>query len=224
MRVVIADDSGLLREALARLLTEAGVEVAATVPDATALTAAVATHSPDVAVVDIRMPPTYTHEGAAAAVELRAAHPSLGVLLLSQAIETRYASQLLDRHGAGFGYLLKDRVLDVSVLLHALRTVAAGGTVLDPEIARSLMHLHDRTHPVLALSDREREVLGLMAEGRSNVAIADRLVVSGKTVESHIASIFTKLGLHEQPDDHRRVLAVLAALNLERQDPPFPRP
>jgi DNA-binding NarL/FixJ family response regulator len=212
VRVVIADDSGLLREALTRLLGEAGVEVCASVPDVPGLRWAVAEHAPDVAVVDIRMPPTYTHEGAAAAVELRAENADLGVLLLSQAIETRYASQLFERHGARFGYLLKDRVLDVSVLLHALHTVAAGGTVLDPEIARRMMHMHDRSHPVLALTEREREVLGLMAEGRSNTAIADRLVVSLKTVESHIANIFTKLGLREEPDDHRRVLAVLAAL------------
>jgi DNA-binding NarL/FixJ family response regulator len=213
LRVVIADDSGLLREGLTRLLVEAGVEVCAAVSDPVGLAAAVAEHAPDVAIVDIRMPPSYTHEGAAAAVELRAEHPQLGVLLLSQAIETRYASQLFEHHGARFGYLLKDRVIDVSILMHALHTVAAGGTVLDPEIARRMMNVHNRSHPVLALSEREREVLGLMAEGRSNAAIADRLVVSVKTVESHIASIFTKLDLHEEPDDHRRVLAVLAALS-----------
>ncbi len=218
MRVVIADDSVLLREGLARLLAESGVEVCATVPDGAALVEAVGRHLPDVAVVDIRMPPTYTHEGAAAAVQLRAEHPDLGILLLSQAIETRYASQLFERHGERFGYLLKDRVIDVAILMHALNTISAGGTVLDPEIARRMMHVHARTHPVLALSDREREVLGLMAEGRSNAAIADRLVVSVKTVESHIANIFTKLGLHDEPDDHRRVLAVLAALSVEGSD------
>ena len=212
MRVVIADDSGLLREGLARLLTEAGVEVCAKVADATALAAAVREHRPDVAVIDIRMPPTFTHEGAAAAVELREADPRLGVLLLSQAVETHFAAKLLERHAERFGYLLKDRVIDVPTLLQALRTIAAGGTVLDPQITRSLVRAHSRQKPLRALSDREREVLGLMAEGRSNAAIADRLVVSGKTVESHIASIFTKLGLHEAPDDHRRVLAVLAAL------------
>ena len=212
MRVVIADDSGLLREGLARLLTEAGVEVCATVGDATALTAAVREHRPDVALIDIRMPPTFTHEGAAAAVELRAAEPGLGILLLSQAVETHFAAQLLDRHPERFGYLLKDRVIDVPTLLEALRAIMAGGTVLDPEITRSLVRAHSRQNPLRALSDREREVLGLMAEGRSNAAIADRLVVSGKTVESHIANIFTKLGLHEAPEDHRRVLAVLAAL------------
>jgi DNA-binding NarL/FixJ family response regulator len=215
MRVVIADDSALLREGLSRLLAEAGVEVCASVPDAESLMTAVDEHVPDVAVVDIRMAPTYTHEGAAAAVQLRADHPSLGILLLSQAIETHFASQLFEKHGERFGYLLKDRVIDVSMLMHALHTIAAGGTVLDPEIARRMMHVHDRTHPVLALSERERAVLGLMAEGRSNAAIADRLVVSIKTVESHIANIFSKLGLHDEPDDHRRVLAVLAALSVD---------
>jgi DNA-binding NarL/FixJ family response regulator len=220
VRVVIADDSALLREGLARLLVEAGVEVCAKVADATALAAAVREHRPDVALIDIRMPPTFTHEGAAAAVELREADPGLGVLLLSQAVETHFAAQLLDRHAERFGYLLKDRVIDVPTLLQALRTIAAGGTVLDPQITRSLVRAHSRQNPLRALSDREREVLGVMAEGRSNAAIADRLVVSGKTVESHIASIFTKLGLHETHDDHRRVLAVLAALRSPAQDDP----
>ena len=212
MRVVIADDSALLREGLSRLMVEAGVEVCAVVGDASALSEAVREHEPDVAVVDIRMPPTFTHEGAAAAVALRGAHPGIGILLLSQAVETHFAAQLLDRHAEGFGYLLKDRVIDVPALMQALHTIASGGTVLDPEIARSLVRAHSRNNPVLKLSDREREVLALMAEGRSNAAIAARLVVSGKTVESHIANIFTKLGLQDAPDDHRRVLAVLAAL------------
>jgi DNA-binding NarL/FixJ family response regulator len=212
VRVVIADDSALLREGLSRLMGEAGVEVCAVVADTAGLAEAVAEHRPDVAVVDIRMPPTFTHEGAAAAVELRQAYPDLGILLLSQAIETHFAAELLEHHAERFGYLLKDRVIDVPSLMQALDTVGAGGTVLDPEIARSLVQRHSVRNPVLALSDREREVLGLMAEGRSNAAIADKLVVSGKTVESHIANIFTKLGIHEEPDDHRRVLAVLAAL------------
>lgn len=212
MRVVIADDSALLREGLARLLTESGVEVCATVADASALAEAVREHQPDVAVVDIRMPPTFTHEGAVAAIELRSDYPDLGILLLSQAVETHFAAQLLERHAAHFGYLLKDRIVDVSVLTQALETVAAGGTVLDPHIIRSLMRAHDHRSPVHALSDRERDVLTLIAEGRSNAAIAQRLVVSVKTVESHIANIFSKLGLHNEPTDHRRVLAVLEAL------------
>jgi DNA-binding NarL/FixJ family response regulator len=212
VRVVIADDSALLREGLSRLMSEAGVEVCASVGDATALADAVHQHQPDVAVVDIRMPPTFTHEGAAAAVDLRDRHPELGILLLSQAVETHFAAQLLERHAERFGYLLKDRVVDVRTLLRALETISAGGTVLDPEIASSLVRSHSRSHPLLGLTDREREVLGLMTEGRSNTAIAERLVLSGKTVESHISSIFTKLDLHNAPDDHRRVLAVLAAL------------
>ncbi len=209
---MIADDSALLREGLARLLAETGIEVTATVGDADALEEYLAGQEVDVAIIDIRMPPTYTHEGAEAAVRLRAAHPTLGILLLSQAVETRHAAELLERDASHFGYLLKDRVVDVTTLRRALDTVVAGGTVLDPDIVRSMMQAHDRREPLHALSEREREVLTLMAEGRSNTAIADRLVVAVKTVESHIANIFTKLGLHDAPDDHRRVLAVLTAL------------
>ncbi|HSS68943.1 MAG TPA: response regulator transcription factor [Nocardioidaceae bacterium] len=215
MRVVIADDSALLREGLARLLAESGVEVLATVEDTGSLGSAVAQHRPDVAIVDIRMPPTYTHEGAEKALELRGIYPDLGILLLSQAIETHFASRLLDKHAERFGYLLKDRVVDIAMLRQALETIAAGGTVVDPDIVRSLMRAHERRSPVFALSDREREVLDLIAQGRSNAAVAERLVVSIKTVESHIASIFGKLNLHDEPDDHRRVLAVLAALRHE---------
>ncbi|MEV5966084.1 response regulator transcription factor [Kribbella sp. NPDC051952] len=212
MRVVIADDSALIREGLARLLVESGVDVCETVADATHLVEAVDRHRPDVAIVDIRMPPTYTHEGAAAAMELRDRLPELGILLLSQAVETHFASQLLRRHAERFGYLLKDRVVDVETLMGALRTVSAGGMALDPEIVRHLMRADSATDPLAALTDRERDVLALMAEGRSNSAIASRLTVSLKTVESHIANIFSKLGLHGAQDDHRRVLAVLAAL------------
>ena len=212
MRVVIADDSALLREGLARLLVESGVEVCAMAADAPALVEAVRRERPDIAIVDIRMPPTYTHEGAEAAVALREELPDLGVLLLSQAVETHFASQLLERYAERFGYLLKDRVINVTTLTDALRTIAGGGTVLDPEIVRHLMRRDSAADPLAALTDRERDVLALMAEGRSNSAIADRLTVTLKTVESHIANIFSKLGLHGEQDDHRRVLAVLAAL------------
>ena len=212
MRVVIADDSALLREGLARLLVESGVEVCATAADAPALVEAVRRERPDIAIVDIRMPPTYTHEGAEAAVALREELPDLGVLLLSQAVETHFASQLLERYAERFGYLLKDRVINVTTLTDALRTIAGGGTVLDPEIVRHLMRRDSAADPLAALTERERDVLALMAEGRSNSAIADRLTVTLKTVESHIANIFSKLGLHGEQDDHRRVLAVLAAL------------
>ena len=208
---MIADDSALLREGLARLLVESDVEVCALAADADELTAAVHEHRPDIAVVDIRMPPTYTHEGAEAAVALREERPDLGVLLLSQAVETHFAAQLLERHAERFGYLLKDRVIHVATLIDALHTIDSGGTVLDPEIVRHLMS-RGRNDPLASLTERERDVLALMAEGRSNTAIADRLVVTVKTVESHIANIFAKLGLHGAQDDHRRVLAVLTFL------------
>lgn len=215
MRVVIADDSALLREGLSRLLHESGVDVCETTGDVTGLNAAVKRWSPDVAIIDIRMPPTHTHEGAVAAIELRERMPELGVLLLSQAVETHYASQLLETCSDRFGYLLKDRVVDVETLMDALRTIAAGGTALDPEIVRHLMRRKSDRDPLISLTGREREVLMLMAEGRSNSAIAGRLLVTVKTVESHIANIFSKLGLHGAQDDHRRVLAVLAALRRE---------
>jgi len=212
VRVVIADDSGLLRDGLANLLIEAGVDVVARAADAEQLLAMVDEHAPDVAVVDIRMPPTYTHEGARAALELRQRRPGLGILLLSQSLESRYVTDLARAHARGFGYLLKDRVTDVQVLLDALGTVVGGGTVLDPEVVSHLLGRNELADQLDRLSAREREVLELMAQGLSNRAIADRLVIDVKTVETHIARIMTKLDLHQTPDEHRRVLAVLAWL------------
>ena len=212
MRVVIADDSVLLREGLARLLGEAGIETCALVGDAEELEKAVEVHRPELAVVDIRMPPTYTHEGARAATRLRERHASLGILLLSQSLESRYAAELARAAPRGFGYLLKDRVVDVATLVDAVSRVAAGGTVLDPEVVGYLLSRRTTRDQLGVLSERERDVLGLMAQGRSNAAICRQLVLNPKTVESHISSILTKLDLPPQSDDHRRVLAVLAWL------------
>jgi DNA-binding NarL/FixJ family response regulator len=212
MRVVIADDSVLLREGLARLLAEAGIETCALAGDGDELEAAVAEHHPDVALVDIRMPPTFSHEGALAATRLRDRDAGIGILLLSQSLESRYAAQLARVHPHGFGYLLKDRVVDVAILVDAVQRVAAGGTVLDPDVVSYLLGRRTTRDRLAALSTREREVLALMAEGRSNAAIGRRLVLNGKTVESHIGSIMTKLDLLPQQDDHRRVLAVVAWL------------
>ena len=209
---MIADDSGLLRDGLARLLVETGTDVVATVADADELIAAVEEHRPDLAVVDIRMPPTYTHEGARAAVQLRERHPELGILLLSQSLESRYVVDLVRAHPERFGYLLKDRVVDVDVLLQAMRTIMDGGTVLDPSVVSHLMGNTGLADQVDRLSSRERDVLELMAQGRSNAAIAAELVIDLRTVESHIARIMTKLDLHPTADEHRRVLAVLAWL------------
>lgn len=212
MRVVIADDSVLWREGLARLLIEAGVEVAALIGDAASLDDAVEQYQPDVAVIDIRMPPTWTHEGTVAAGRLKALWPSLGVMLLSQTLESRHAAALARTHPRGFGYLLKDHVLDVPTLVEALRSVGNGGTVLDPDVVAALLGRQDARNGLAELTQREREVLALVAEGRSNGAIARELHLTAKTVESHIASILTKLELQQEPDDHRRVLAVLAWL------------
>lgn len=212
MRVVIADDSVLLREGLARLLAEAGMEVCALTGDASSLEAAVEAEKPDVAVIDIRMPPTYTHEGARAATTLRPRYPDLGILLLSQSLESRYAADLARQSPRGFGYLLKDRVVDVSTLTDAITRVATGGTVLDPDVVAYLLGRQSTRDHLSVLSDREREVLSLMAQGRSNAAICHHLTLTPKTIESHISSILTKLNLPPQPNDHRRVLAVLAWL------------
>ena len=208
MRVVIADDSSLWREGLARLLTDAGVQVDALTGDPESLEDVVDRAQPDVAIIDIRMPPTWTTEGVDVAGRLRARWPALGLLLLSQSVETRSATALVRSHPRGFGYLLKDRVLDVGALIEALHTVHAGGMVLDPDVIAALLgRSRDR---LSALSHREREVLGLVAQGRSNGAIARALFLTAKTVESHIANILTKLDLPPAPDDHRRVLMVLA--------------
>ena len=212
MRVVIADDSGLLRDGLTRLLAETDTEVVAAVGNALDLIATVEEHRPDLAVIDIRMPPTYTHEGARAAVELRERHPELGILLLSQSLESRYVTDLVRAHPERFGYLLKDRVVDVDVLVQAMHTILAGGTVLDPAVVSHLMGNTGLADELQRLSAREREVLELMAQGRSNAAIAADLVIDLRTVESHIARIMNKLELHPTADEHRRVLAVLAWL------------
>jgi len=207
---VIADDSSLWREGLARLLSEAGVEVTAMVSDAEALAVAVERSGPDIAIIDIRMPPTWTREGADAAGRLRERWPELGVLLLSQSIESRSAAALARRHPRGFGYLLKDRVLDITSLVDALETLNAGGTVLDPDVVAALLARTATLNRLAPLSERERQVLSLVAQGRSNGAIARALVLTTKTIESHIASILNKLDLPEATDDHRRVLMVLA--------------
>jgi DNA-binding NarL/FixJ family response regulator len=212
VRVVIAEDAVMMREGLVRLLSDRGHEVCAAVADPEALLAAAGRHQPDVAVVDIRMPPTHTDEGLRAALELRRRHPYLGVLVFSQYIETRYASQLLAGGAAGVGYLLKDRVADVAEFTDALARVGAGGTALDPEVVSQLLLASRRASGVSALTPREREVLALMAEGRSNAGIASALVLSAGAVEKHVAGIFGKLGLPPSGNDNRRVLAVLRYL------------
>jgi DNA-binding NarL/FixJ family response regulator len=211
--VVIAEDSAILRDGLSQLLTDRGFDVREAVSDPEALRAAVERHHPDVAVVDIRMPPTFTDEGLRAAIDLRRTHRPLGILLFSQYIETRYAAELLADDATGIGYLLKDRVADVSDFVEALVRVASGGTALDPEVVTQLLGASRRTDSLGGLSAREREVLALMAEGRSNAAIATGLVISEGAVEKHVANIFTKLDLPVSQSDHRRVLAVLRFLD-----------
>ncbi|MFG2720951.1 response regulator [Streptomyces sp. NPDC048416] len=213
MRVVIAEDSSILRDGLVQLLEMRGVEVVAAVADAQALLAAVAEHRPDAAVVDIRLPPTQTDDGLRAAVEIRRTAPGTGVLIFSQYVETKYAAQLIGDGGAGVGYLLKERVVDIGEFVNALERVAAGGTALDPEVVAQLFGASRRAAALDALTPREREVLGLMAEGRTNHAIADSFGVSERAVEKHIANIFTKLDLPPSEAGHRRVLAVLRYLD-----------
>jgi DNA-binding NarL/FixJ family response regulator len=212
VRVVIADDAVLFREGLARVLQAAGIQVAAQVGDAEQLLARVRADPPDAAVVDIRMPPTRTREGLDAAQRIRAEHPQVGVLVLSQYVEPHHAMQLLEDGARGVGYLLKDRVADVAEVVEAVRRVAGGGSVIDPEVVAQLVSRRRTRDPIQELSERERQVLALMAEGRSNQAIGERLFLSPKTVEAHVHGIFTRLDLHAAPDDHRRVLAVLAFL------------
>ncbi|MGW5413928.1 response regulator [Actinomadura geliboluensis] len=212
MRVVIAEDSVLLRAGLIKLLETAGFEVAAAVGEAEGLLAAVRAHRPDAAIVDVRMPPGFTDEGVRAALVMRREAPEVAVLLLSQYVEERYAADLLSSGAGGIGYLLKDRVADVSVFLDALRRVAAGGTALDPEVVSQLL-LRRHSDPLGRLTPREREVLAVMAEGRSNAGIAAALVVSESAVAKHINNIFAKLDLPDAQGDHRRVLAVLRFLD-----------
>ena len=212
MRALIAEDSVLLRAGLARLLEDAGHEVVAQVGDGEGLLRAVAESQPDVAVVDVRMPPTHTDEGVRAALVLRSQWPDVGLLVLSQYVEERYATDLLARDARGVGYLLKDRVADVEDFLEALTRVGSGGTVLDPEVVAQLLVRSRRASPLAGLTPRESEVLALMAEGRSNAAIAVQLVVTEGAVEKHVRSIFTRLDLPPDQADHRRVLAVLRYL------------
>jgi DNA-binding NarL/FixJ family response regulator len=212
LRVAVADDSALFREGLATVLAGAGVEVTAQAADAAGLLEHVADDTPDAVIVDIRMPPTHTDEGLTVAREIRARFPDVGVLVLSAYVETDFAYELVEGARRGAGYLLKDSVSDVDELIDALRRVASGGSVVDQEVVAALVGRSRTGSPLEQLTSREREILSLIAEGRSNQAIGQRLFLSERTVESHVDSIFTKLGLLPTPDDHRRVLAVLAYL------------
>ena len=212
MRVIVADDSALLRAGIVRLLEESGFEVSGQAGDAEDLLRKVGAHRPDVAVVDVRMPPTHTDEGLRAARQIRTDHPQTAVLVLSQYVEEAYALELLAESTERTGYLLKDRVGDIDTFTDAVRRVAGGGSALDPEVVALLLGRRRREDPLEPLTPREREVLGLMAEGRSNSAIAEALVVTERAVEKHVTSIFSKLDLVPTVEDHRRVLAVLAYL------------
>ncbi len=212
MRVVVADDVMLTRQGIVRLLRDAGIEVVAEAQDAQSLLHHVRVARPDVALVDIRMPPTHTDEGLVAAQAIRAEHPQVGVLLLSHYVEPGYATRLIQEHPERVGYLLKERVFDIATVVDALRRIVEGETVIDPTIVSRLLGRRRRADPLADLSARERQVLGLIAEGMSNRAIAARLFVTERTVEAHVTQIFQKLRLPESPDQHRRVLAVLAFL------------
>ena len=209
MRIVIAEDSVLLRAGLTRLLDDAGEDVVAAVGDAEALVAAVELHQPDLAIVDVRMPPTQTNEGVHAARVIRARWPNVAILVLSQYVEERYAGELIAGGASGLGYLLKDRIADVADFVAAVRRVGQGGAVLDPEVVSQLLARSRRQDPLERLTPREREVLELMAEGKSNAALAEQLLLSSSAIEKHVSSIFTKLDLHPTEHEHRRVLAVL---------------
>jgi DNA-binding NarL/FixJ family response regulator len=212
MRIVIAEDAAIMRDGLTQTLTSRGHEVVAAVGDGAGLLEAVGTHQPDVAIIDVRMPPTHTDEGLQAAMTLRQRHPSVGVLVFSQYVEAAAAADLLANAPAGVGYLLKDRVADVSDFIDALTRVAHGGTVLDPEVVRQLLGASRKASALSALTPREKEVLGLVAQGRSNAAIATALFISPKVVEKHVASIFDKLGLTPDDSDNRRVIAAIRYL------------
>ncbi|MDG4825842.1 response regulator transcription factor [Asanoa sp. WMMD1127] len=215
MRVVIAEDNALMRDGMAALLTDHEVSVVATVADAAGLVAAVDTHRPDVAIVDVRMPPTFTDEGVRAAIAIRAAHPAVGVLVFSQWVETVYAHQLLRDHPERVGYLLKDRIVSTAAFLDALHRIADGGVALDPEVIRQLLSAPTVDAGLARLTAREREILALVAEGRSNTAIAADLHLASRSVEKHVTAIFTKLDLPPTTEDHRRVRAVLRFLDAQ---------
>jgi DNA-binding NarL/FixJ family response regulator len=217
MRAVIAEDSLLLREGLSRLLTEAGIEIVGQAGDAEDLLRKTRAHKPDVVVTDIRMPPTQTDEGVRAAKVIRSELPEIGVLVLSQYVEEQYVMELLGDSAEGVGYLLKDRIADVERFTDAVKRVAEGGSALDPEVVSHMLGRRRREDPLAELTPREREVLGLMAEGYSNSALASQLVVTERAIEKHVTNIFAKLGFASEPDHHRRVLAVLAFVRSENR-------